>query len=70
MWRLDVPPDSVDAARFAALVDAARADLTAGGWDSAQRRYTEALALWRGEPLSTVANLGVAGAETPVLSPN
>jgi DNA-binding SARP family transcriptional activator len=67
-YRLDVPPDSVDAARFAALVDAGRADLTAGGWDSAERRYTEALALWRGEPLSTVANLGVAGAEIARLS--
>ena len=48
---LDIPPDAVDALRFASLVDAARAAGTADP-STATARYREALSLWRGAPLS------------------
>jgi DNA-binding SARP family transcriptional activator/tetratricopeptide (TPR) repeat protein len=47
-YRLDVPPEAVDVTRFQRLLDAAR------GGDPARARALvgEALALWRGEPLT------------------
>jgi predicted ATPase/DNA-binding SARP family transcriptional activator len=61
-YLLDVDPLSVDALRFADLVDAARA---AAGTDpeAAARRYGEALALWRGSPLAEFAETRWAAPE-------
>lgn len=42
----------VDADRFRALADEARAALTSGDADSARKLLEQALALWRGEPLA------------------
>ncbi|MFK8907894.1 BTAD domain-containing putative transcriptional regulator [Streptomyces sp. YS-3] len=53
-YRLAVPPASVDAFRAERLAaDAARAG-EAGRLDEAAARLTEAVALWRGEPLAGV----------------
>ncbi|MBU8861447.1 AAA family ATPase [Micromonospora sp. WMMB482] len=56
-YELRVDAGAVDAIRFAALVDRAADALAAGQAAAAERAYTEALALWRGEPLAGVADL-------------
>ncbi|WP_316250240.1 BTAD domain-containing putative transcriptional regulator [Micromonospora aurantiaca (nom. illeg.)] len=56
-YELRVDADAVDAIRFAGLVDRAADALAAGQAAAAERTYTEALALWRGEPLAGVADL-------------
>ncbi|MEU4806216.1 BTAD domain-containing putative transcriptional regulator [Actinosynnema sp. NPDC023587] len=48
-YELAVPADAVDAVRFTTLADDAAAALAAGDVPSAEHRYREALALWRGE---------------------
>ncbi|WP_019631994.1 BTAD domain-containing putative transcriptional regulator [Actinomadura atramentaria] len=53
-YRVAVPPDSVDAARFDALADEGRARLRAGDADAAAELLSAALALWRGDALSDV----------------
>jgi DNA-binding SARP family transcriptional activator len=57
-YRADTSPESVDAVAFAAAVGRARAAV-AGVLHPGEEhlaRYDEALALWRGEPLSDFAN--------------
>lgn len=51
-YRLDVPPDAVDAARFDRLVREGRRALHSGDPETAARRLAEALALWRGPALA------------------
>ena len=54
-YELCVDPDAIDATRFARLTgSAATADPSA-----AERHYTEALALWHGDPLASAADLAV-----------
>ncbi|MGM1058739.1 BTAD domain-containing putative transcriptional regulator, partial [Saccharothrix sp. Mg75] len=48
-YELTVPPASVDAVRFTALVDDAASALAAGDGALAEHRYREALDLWRGD---------------------
>jgi predicted ATPase/DNA-binding SARP family transcriptional activator/Tfp pilus assembly protein PilF len=53
-YTLDVPAERVDAARFAALVEAGQRARSDGALDVAISRLTEALGLWRGEALADV----------------
>jgi predicted ATPase/DNA-binding SARP family transcriptional activator len=64
---LDVPSDAVDALRFTALVESARA---AAGIDppGAAARYREALSLWRGAALAEFGNARWAVVEAARLS--
>ncbi|MFA1546450.1 AfsR/SARP family transcriptional regulator [Actinomadura chokoriensis] len=52
---LEVDPDSIDYQRFRSLRDQARAIADSGHADEAVRLLTEALRLWRGDPLGGVA---------------
>jgi len=61
-YRLDVPVDAVDAARFERLANEGRRALNAGRYGAAQELLGEALGLWRGEPLGDVAHLPFAAA--------
>ncbi|MGV9767032.1 BTAD domain-containing putative transcriptional regulator [Micromonospora tulbaghiae] len=67
-YELRVDADAVDAARFAGLVDRAADALAAGQAAAAERTYTEALALWRGEPLAGVADLAALRPEAARLA--
>ncbi|NKY89570.1 BTAD domain-containing putative transcriptional regulator [Nocardia veterana] len=59
-YRLDVPAETVDAVRFERLAAEGRRALGAGRHGAAQELLTEALGLWRGEPLADVAHLPFA----------
>jgi DNA-binding SARP family transcriptional activator len=59
---LDVSADQVDAGRFERLAEEGRA-LLANDPEGARSRLTDALALWRGEPLADVAYESFAQAE-------
>ncbi|OQS17459.1 AfsR/SARP family transcriptional regulator [Nocardia donostiensis] len=61
-YRLDVPAETVDAVRFERLAEEGRQALGAGHRGAAQELLTEALGLWRGEPLADVAHLPFAAA--------
>ncbi|MDX5459224.1 BTAD domain-containing putative transcriptional regulator [Micromonospora tulbaghiae] len=67
-YELRVDSDAVDATRFGALVDRAADALAAGQPAAAERTYTEALALWRGEPLAGVADLAAVRPEAARLA--
>ena len=54
-YQLDLPPDAVDASRFERLAGEGRQALRAGDAAGARRQLREALTLWRGEPLTDVA---------------
>jgi predicted ATPase/DNA-binding SARP family transcriptional activator len=56
-YRLAVAPDAVDVGRFEQLVARGRA---AGDSPAAVRCYTDALALWRGDPLADVGGADFA----------
>ena len=58
-----VPPDSLDATRFEALVAAARQESADGAYEQAAGTLREALALWRGPALADVADGPIARAE-------
>jgi predicted ATPase/DNA-binding SARP family transcriptional activator len=60
-YLVDVDPDRVDAHRFVTLVSQARRTADA-------RRYDEALALWRGEPVAEFADREWARAESARLT--
>ena len=60
---LEVAPDEVDADRFADQLGAGRSALAAGKTASAERSFMEALALWRGPPLTDFAYQEFAQAE-------
>ncbi|GGK57161.1 BTAD domain-containing putative transcriptional regulator [Ornithinimicrobium pekingense] len=55
-YRLAVPAEDVDAARFERLVDRARELLVLGHADQAAFTADQALALWRGMPLADLAD--------------
>ncbi|WP_432864735.1 BTAD domain-containing putative transcriptional regulator [Microbispora rosea] len=55
-YLLDIEPDQVDAERFGRAAEAARAALSAGRPEEAERILGPALALWRGEPLADLAD--------------
>ncbi|MCZ7428761.1 BTAD domain-containing putative transcriptional regulator [Micromonospora sp. WMMA1949] len=67
-YELRVAADAVDAIRFGALVDRAADALAAGAPAAAEQCYTEALALWRGEPLAGVADLAAVRPEATRLA--
>ncbi|MEV4509991.1 BTAD domain-containing putative transcriptional regulator [Dactylosporangium sp. NPDC049525] len=49
-YELRVPDDAIDAVRFAELADAGARALAGGDSVAAEQHYTQALALWRGDP--------------------
>ncbi len=51
-YRLDAASVRLDVERFATLVDHAQEDLAGGNLAAAQRRFQEALALWRDRPFT------------------
>ncbi len=51
-YRLDVPPDDLDVARFSALVDRSRRLARDGEPERAVVGFAEALDLWRGQPFA------------------
>jgi len=59
-YRLELPPTAVDAMRFEADVARGRAALEAGDASTAAATLGEALALWRGDVLSDLGDLGPA----------
>ncbi|MFI7023904.1 BTAD domain-containing putative transcriptional regulator [Micromonospora sp. NPDC049900] len=67
-YELRVAPEDVDAVRFQRLAAHAAHTLTAGDADSAERGYAEALALWRGEPLTGAAELSAVRPEAARLT--
>jgi predicted ATPase/DNA-binding SARP family transcriptional activator len=62
-YRIVVSPGQLDADRFDELVTAGRDELAAGRPVVAAARLRDALALWRGGPLSDVADFAFAQAE-------
>jgi predicted ATPase/DNA-binding SARP family transcriptional activator/tetratricopeptide (TPR) repeat protein len=62
-YRLNLPDDQLDAARFERLVQDGDGYLAAGEPESAARTLREALDLWRGPALSSVAELPFARAD-------
>jgi DNA-binding SARP family transcriptional activator/Flp pilus assembly protein TadD len=67
-YLISAQPGELDVARFAALVGAARSAARSGQWDAAAARSGEALALWRGEPLSDIGSAALAQREVPRLA--
>ncbi|GAB4051474.1 BTAD domain-containing putative transcriptional regulator [Catellatospora paridis] len=59
-YLLDVDADAVDHVRFAALTRQAATAHATGDAAAAERDYSAALRLWRGEPLPDVADLAAA----------
>lgn len=55
-YRLKIEPEALDAARFEVLAAAGRAALVGGDPAAASARLREALALWRGPPLTEFAD--------------
>jgi len=55
-YRLDIDPLSVDALRLESLIDEATVALTTGRPELASKMASEALRLWRGEPLGDLAD--------------
>ncbi|MFF0312663.1 ATP-binding protein [Streptosporangium sp. NPDC004379] len=55
-YRLDLPPEAVDACLFERLADEGRRALRTGDAGLARSRLREASALWRGEPLIDAAD--------------
>ena len=64
---LEVEPDAVDAHRFEALLERARAATAAGDAAQAGRLLDEALALWRGAPLADLIDAPFAATALPRL---
>ncbi|WP_370065167.1 BTAD domain-containing putative transcriptional regulator [Streptacidiphilus sp. MAP5-3] len=62
-YRLSVSPDEVDAHVFERLAAEGRSALAAGAAAEAHAALTEALGLWRGEPLSDVGGVPFAAGQ-------
>ncbi len=62
-YQLKVASAELDANRFVAMADSARAELAAGHPEAAAAGLRDALALWRGSALSDVADQAFAEAE-------
>jgi DNA-binding SARP family transcriptional activator/tetratricopeptide (TPR) repeat protein len=67
-YMISVERGGLDADRFEALVNTARAAARAGSWDSAAGRLRDALSLWRGHPLADVDSVVLAQREAPRLA--
>jgi DNA-binding SARP family transcriptional activator len=67
-YRLEVPPDAVDALRFERLAREGRQALKRGEAETAARLLREALGLWRGEALAGAAQVPFAAAAAVRLS--
>ena len=67
-YRMVISPGQLDASRFAGLVAAGRQELAAGRPGAAAAKLREALGLWRGPPLSDVADFSFAQAEVARLA--
>jgi predicted ATPase/DNA-binding SARP family transcriptional activator/uncharacterized protein HemY len=67
-YRMVISPGQLDASRFGSLVAAGREDLAAGRPGTAAAKLREALVLWRGPPLSDVADFSFAQAEVARLA--
>jgi DNA-binding SARP family transcriptional activator/Flp pilus assembly protein TadD len=63
-----VDPGELDAARFEALLEAARNAARGASWEAAADQARAALALWRGEPLADVTSEALALREVPRLA--
>ncbi|GAA2245450.1 BTAD domain-containing putative transcriptional regulator [Kitasatospora cystarginea] len=61
-YRLDLPPDAVDAWAFERAAAEGRAALGAGEFERAVRVLREALSLWRGDPLADAGAAAFAAA--------
>jgi len=62
-YRMVISAGELDAGRFASLVAASREDLAAGRPEAAAAKLRAALGLWRGPPLSDIADFSFAQAE-------
>ncbi len=60
-YRLPVPPDALDLHRFRELVDVAREARRAGRLPEAAQGYRAAEALWRGDALADLTDIGRMG---------
>lgn len=67
-YEFRVDPDAIDANRFAQRVETAAVALAAGDAAAAERDYTNALALWRGEALAGAAGLSAVRPEATRLT--
>jgi DNA-binding SARP family transcriptional activator len=67
-YLIEVRPGELDLDRFTRLTDRAGSAATAGDWADAATLLNEALALWRGEPLSDVPSLILQRNEAPRLA--
>ncbi len=67
-YRLAVDPDRVDAVRFQRLLTEGSRLLAEGAPRQAERVLAAAMALWRGEPLSEIADTPVGQVETTRLT--
>lgn len=67
-YLIEVRPGELDLDSFTRLTGRARSAAKAGDWEDAATLLNEALALWRGEPLSDTPSLLLQRNETPRLS--
>jgi DNA-binding SARP family transcriptional activator/tetratricopeptide (TPR) repeat protein len=67
-YSIRVEDGELDVQRFESHLAAGRSAAHAGAWNEAAARLTEALSLWRGEPLDGVSSTALALREVPRLS--
>ena len=67
-YSIRVGPGELDVHRFESLLAAGREAARAGAWPDAAARLTEALSLWRGEPLDGVDSTVLTQREIPRLA--
>jgi DNA-binding SARP family transcriptional activator/AraC-like DNA-binding protein len=67
-YLIEAGPQELDLAAFTVLRGRARDAVTAGSWERAADLLREALALWRGDPLSGVASAYLGRTEVPRLT--
>ena len=66
-YMISVKAGGLDAYRFEALVDTARAAARTGSWEAVAAGSRDALSLWRGHPLADVESAVLAQREVPRL---
>lgn len=67
-YSIRVEDGELDVQRFESHLAAGRSAAHAGAWNETAARLTEALSLWRGEPLDGVSSTALALREVPRLS--
>jgi len=67
-YLIDIRPGELDLARFEELLEWARTATRSGSWEAAAGHASEALGLWRGEPLADVDSDALAMREVPRLT--